>query len=316
MTKAGGFGPLPQLLVKWESERALHQAFHEEGLSLAACECPDLYVPVGAMMAVFERAARAVGRRDFGLCVGEKMDLSSFGLWLQYCAGAATLGQALQRMSATAHFHQSGARIRAEHDGAFVVWRYYAPALNVPKAQHADHLIPPMLRFVRIFLGPRWRPAWIKLNYPRDTDSEMIEARLPAPVRFGKKALGIAIPAARLSQRGPFHRSRPITLLDVEASEGLPKFAEPLRSIIAIAVLRLMDGKTDIEGTASMAKMGVRTLQRCLNQEGLSYRDLLGLVRSERAKALLRETDLPVTEVAMTLGCSPASYRHHARCQA
>ena len=77
-----------------------------------------------------------------------------------------------------------------------------------------------------------------------------------------------------------------------------------------------MDGKTDIEGTAAMAKMGVRTLQRCLNQEGLSYRDLLGLVRSERAKALLRETDLPVTEVAMTLGCSPASYRHHARCQA
>lgn len=277
MTRASGFGPLPQLVVAWEGERALTRAFETQGLSLAAAEQPGLYVPVAAMMGVFERAARDVGRRDFGLAVGERMDLSSHGLWLQYSTAAASLGQAFRRADATAHFHQSGARLVAEREGDFVIWRYHPPVVTVQNVQHADHLIHPMLRFVQIFLGKDWAPAWFELNYPRDSDSELIEARLPAPVRFGQKTIGLAIPAGCLSHKGPFRVSRPITLLDVEASEGLPNAKEPLRSIIAIAILRLMDGKTDIEGTAGLAGMGVRTLQRVLNTEGLSHRESSGL---------------------------------------
>jgi len=77
-----------------------------------------------------------------------------------------------------------------------------------------------------------------------------------------------------------------------------------------------------------MAGVGVQKLQRCLRQEGLTYRDLLALVRSVRAKALLRETELSITEVAFVLGysdhanftrafnrwagCSPADFRRRA----
>lgn len=332
MTRASGFGPLPQLLVEWESERALHKAFQGHGLSVAVAEQPNVYVPVAAMMGVFERSARASGRRDFGLSVGEQMSVPSFGLWLQYSASAPSLGQGLKRTIATARFHQSVGTLALEREGGFAVWRYHPPRLNAAHIQHSDHLLHPMLRFVRSFLGPDWSPAWIELNYPRDEQAELIEARLPAPVRFGQSTIGVAIPTAYLSHRGPLQRARPITLLDVEAREGLPQFDEPLRSIVSIAMLRLMDGKTDIEGTAAMAGMGTRTLQRFLNTEGLSYRSLLGLVRSQRATALLRETDIPVTQVALALGysehanfsrafnrwigCSPVSYRANARQEA
>jgi AraC-like DNA-binding protein len=112
------------------------------------------------------------------------------------------------------------------------------------------------------------------------------------------------MPTSCLARSGPGQGRSPLTLLDVEASEGLPDVAEPLRSFFAIAILRLLEGQTDIDGMAALAGIGVQQLQRCLRREGLSYRDLLALIRSARAKALLRETDLSITEVAFALGYS------------
>ncbi len=330
MTRASGFGPLPQLLVEWESEHALNKAFQTQALSLAVTEQPNTFVLIAAMRGVFEHAARAAGRRDFGLSVGEAMSVASFGLWLQYSASARNLGEGLYRTVATVRFQQSAGGLAVEREDGFTVWRYHPPPLDEAHTQHSDHLLYPMLRFVRSFLGHGWNPAWIELNYPRDSEAASIEARLPAPVRFAQKSVGLAMRPAVLSNPGPLRPARPITLLDVEANEGLPHFDEPLRSIVSIAMLRLMDGKTDIKGTAAMTGMSVRTLQRVLNTEGLSYRGLLGLVRTQRATALLRETDLTVTQVALTLGysehanftrafnrwlgCSPVHYRARA-CQ-
>lgn len=45
-----------------------------------------------------------------------------------------------------------------------------------------------------------------------------------------------------------------------------------------------------------------RTLQRCLAAAGTSYRELVAAARHDVAKALLRDTDAPVGEIAARLG--------------
>lgn len=45
-----------------------------------------------------------------------------------------------------------------------------------------------------------------------------------------------------------------------------------------------------------------RTLQRRLAEAGTTYRELVAAARHEVAKALLRETDAPVAEIAARLG--------------
>lgn len=186
-----------------------------------------------------------------------------------------------------------------------------------------------MLNLIRLYLGTGWTPSWIELDYPRDTDAAIVEPLMPAPIRFGQPAVGIAIPIALVSKRCLQPAEKQITALDVEIEDVLPVTHEPLRSIFAISVLRLMDGRTDIGGTAAMAGISVRTLQRYLNREGLSYRDLVERVRLTRARALLEHTDLTITEVALmlgysehanftrafsrTAGLSPAQFRQHMR---
>lgn len=317
------------LLVDWEGERAFQKTFHAEGLPLVTADRDDLFVPMAALVRVFERAAKATARRDFGLRVGERLQPQSYGLWMQYCAQAPTLGEALRRIGDVLHFHQSGSRSRLVAEGAFVIWRYERSQPNKTHTQHSDHAVPAMLSLIRLYVGAEWAPSWIELDYPRDADAGIVEPLMPGPVRFGQPAVGIAVPIALISKQRPQRIGKRITPLDLEIQDVLPVTDEPLRSIFAISVLRLMDGRTDIDGTAAMAGISVRTLQRHLNREGLSYRSLLERVRLTRARALLEHTDLTITEVALTLGysehanftrafsraagLSPVQFRHHMR---
>jgi AraC-like DNA-binding protein len=118
-----------------------------------------------------------------------------------------------------------------------------------------------------------------------------------------------------------------MTLVELEAGELAAGRPEPVRSILSIVSLRLLDGQADIEGAARVAGLGVRGLQRMLRQQGVSYRQVLDVARAARAKALLRETDHSVTEIALDLGytdhanftrafsrwegCPPNDFRRH-----
>ena len=308
MTKATGFGALPELLEKRASQRALIRVFRDKNVPLEIFENRETRLPVGAMMQIFDTAARAAGERTFGLDVGLSMSHLDFGLWIEYCVMADTLGEALCRAAKTLHFQQSGGKLRLAREGRYLVWRYFPPDCGVSNMQHSDHLIGPTLRFLSVFLGPDARPAWLELAYPRDALAHLVEDRFDCPVRFGQPAIGVAFDISLLDSPGPGlsggSRFRHVTMREVEASEAKSQFAEPVQSIASILSLRLLAGKSDIEGTAQTAGLGVQTLQRMLRREGTSYRALLETTRCLRAKALLRETRLSITEIGLSLGYS------------
>jgi AraC-like DNA-binding protein len=186
-----------------------------------------------------------------------------------------------------------------------------------------------MMKSVRAFLGARWRPEWIELNYPRDVAAHLLERELNVPAYFGRPGIGVAIRSDMLdSPNLAFrHVAAPssLTLLDVGSSEAATQFNEPVQSLFSIVVLRLLDGRSDMEGTALMAGIGVQTLQRRLRREGLTYRNLLDAARLRKARALLMESQQNITEIAFGLGysdhanftraftrwmsCSPSEYR-------
>lgn len=311
MTTATGLGPLPELLVERCGERAVQRVFHSERLPLVLVEERRHPVPFAAMLGAFERAARVAGDRTFGFDVGIGMSVGCYGVWLDYAAGAPTLGRALARAVSAIRFHQTVGRLSLDPSGGSVVWRYWPPPIPRDHTQHSDHIVAPMIRFVSGYAGPGWRPRAVEVNYPRDPQAHALERRVGVPVRFGAPAVGIEIPMVDLQaprRRSPGRAAAErLTLEEVAASSALAGESEPMRSMYAIATLRLTEGQADIEGAAAMAGIGVQALQRRLREAGLSYRDLIGAARQARAKALLRETDLSVTEIAFELG-----YNEHA----
>ena len=190
--------------------------------------------------------------------------------------------------------------------GHYAIWRYYPAWVFDNPVQHCDHIIMPQIGFVRAFLGPSWLPDWAEVCYPRDEQSGQLEEILGVPVVYGVPHAGVAFDASLL-RTGPERQTRALTLIDVEASEA-PRATENFTWAMAtMIVMRLLEGRTNIEGSASMAGPGVQTIQRELRRDGLTYRTLPNRARTARAEALLAETDQSIIQIAVSLG-----YADHA----
>lgn len=311
LVRASGFGPLPTVFEQRAGERELWKAFAQEGLPLAVIDAPQTPLPLSAMIGVFERCAHLLGDRTFGLDVGFEMAKAwGYGLWGMYGAAAPTLGEAIERYCRTLRAHAVSGRLELLRGDDHALWRCMGPSFSLASIHHADHMIGPMILIAREYLGPRWAPKWIEVSYFRDPDARLLEDRLQVPIHYGRRATGIALATDDLLARRPrdtANGSEIITLREVFADLVLSRAPEPARSISAIVALRLLDGQSDIDGTARLAGTSVRSLQRQLGEKGYTYRDVVRAARSARALSLLRETDRPIVEIAMLLG-----YEDHA----
>ena len=159
MTTATGMGPLPELLERMAGAKAVERAFRRENLPLALIEDPEHRIPMASLVGLFEHAGWEVGDRLFGLRVGLNMAPGAYGLWTEYGASASNLRDALNRLTRTIAVHQIGGKMDLVVVGGTAAWTYYPPE-NVanPGRHHSDHVLPVMIGFVRVFLGPDWMP--------------------------------------------------------------------------------------------------------------------------------------------------------------
>ncbi|WP_205648781.1 helix-turn-helix transcriptional regulator [Acuticoccus kandeliae] len=308
------------------------RTFDAVGLPYAVIDAPHMPMPLRAMIDLLDRTAHHLGDRAFGLELGEAMGANAFGLWRRYGASAPVLENAIRRLCATVSVHQTGARLELLPLGPHYVWRYTARRFDLDVQTHADHIIPPMMLLCRLYLGLDWKPEVVELNYQRDALATVVEERLQTPVRFERPGVGIVLKKEDLAQHQrimPPAPSGPVTLREVVADAILADAPEPARSIGAVVALRLLDGRADIEGLAQMVDLGVQGLQRRLRQKGYSYREIVNMARRKRAEALLRETEMPVLDIALSLGyedhanfsrafrrwvgCAPSVYRTETR---
>ncbi|MFG1287960.1 helix-turn-helix domain-containing protein [Xanthobacter versatilis] len=328
LVRAKGFGALPEQIERQAGEQALIDMFAREHLPMALRDAPQTPIPLHSMMGLFARGAAALDHRTFGLDVGEEMTHRGYGLWIEHAAAAPTLGEGLRRAIATSWAHQSGARLELVRDGGHRILRFATPTFDVSKVQHCDHLLPPMLTFVRLYLGARWRPDWAEVEYARDPEAKQVEDRLQVDLRCERPGSGLALKASELSRRRINRitgRTRIVTLRDVLADVILSDAPEPARALSAIVALRLLDGQSDIDGAAHLAGLGVQGLQRRLREKGFTYREIVEEARRARAIRLLVETQMSILAISLSLGydthgsftrafirwmgCSPSEYR-------
>ncbi|MCF3934100.1 AraC family transcriptional regulator [Acuticoccus sp. M5D2P5] len=312
LTRVSGFGPLPAIFQDREGEAALHKIFAAEGVPIKILSTPDMPMPVSAMQRIFDRCARHSSDRLFGLTVGERMKHKGYGAYALYALNAPTLGEALGRLAGTSWVQHTGPAMEFTPVGRHMVLRYTPPKPDAVSAIHAEHTLPPMIDFIRAYLGRSWLPAWIETFDDRDGVAALLEDKLQVPAH-GKRDIrgaGVAVPIAALSARLDPGVPRPkhvVSLRELVADTVMKNAGEPARTLSALVAMRLLDGKSDIEGAATLAGLSTQGLQRRLRQKGYTYREVLEEARQARAAQLLRETDMSIIEIALDLG-----YQDHA----
>lgn len=145
---------------------------------------------------------------------------------------------------------------------------------------------------VQAFAGLDWRPPLIGLTAPPPAPAGLRSWIRDGRVVYGLPCGVIALPVELLRGGGTARAVAPPSTSDRPTLDLLE----------AVLPSMLAGGMSSIEAAAEAVGMAGRSLQRRLAEHGTSFRRILERVRLEEGGRLLRESEIPVKEIAHRLG--------------
>ena len=286
------------------------RAVREFGIDPAIARDPEGRVPLRSVLLLHEALARDTCDEAFNVKVGERFQFGNLGTLDYVIANAPTLRSAIADYIRFLHLISDGVESQFEElPGVSFITAHIPPAFGV-RTQYMDLLTA--ARVVRIRHIVRDPDLPIHVDMERRAPKAIAEFyRILGPhVRFGQPENRIGVPTSALSR--PLAAADP-QLYDVlvlaaqsalaharQASDGM----QGLRSHIGMA---LSHGEVRFETVAEALGMSERQLERELERSRTTFRDLMRETRKSMANYYVRETELPLTEIAFLLGFSELS---------
>ena len=279
-------------------------------------EDPDSRMPFSQLVALYEKAAELTGDANFGLHIGESVDLSAFHV-VGYCAlNSSTLGAAFARVARYHSIWTDGALFTLETDRetSAVVYSYVETSLPETR-QDTEMTLATVTTLCRRIATPDFRPTTVEFQHAAPVDVSEHQRLFDCPVKFNAPANRLSFPSSFLSLPIARADASLCALLDRHAEELLVKYPprdsliEQVRNLIAE---EFRGGEASLERVADRLGLTPRTLQRKLQELGTSYNDVLDQLRRQLAIRYLREPRMAICEVAYLLGFSESSSFHRA----
>ena len=260
---------------------------------------------------LFNEAARQTGNDNFGLHFGQQFQPKQLGAIGYAAVASPTLSAALRNMEAyfPAHQSQSSFGMIQDSDILWLSYRIYDPRI-ADRRQDAELSLGMFCNLFRHALGADWSPLEVRFEHERPDDASEHERKFAAPVRFGRRTNALAFRRrdldARMPDQDPYLFSMVEHFLRSRCElHGNPEdFATVVRNQIK---LNLGDSTPGVADIAKMLGMTDSIFQRQLKAHGLTFHDLLRAARQELALHYMRDPNMPLTEVAFSLGYSELS---------
>lgn len=260
----------------------------------------------------FAQAAAALHDDALGLHVGEQIRPGHYGVLGYVAMACATLGEALQcqqRYQALV-LSITAEPPRIEHEVLTLRWRSEGDASY---RQLAEFNLAAMLSFIRWLSGRTLQPLRLDFTYPQPAQIGEHQRVFGCPLRFSQATYGIVLPSAWLSlpliQPDPAMRA----LMDRRAAQQLATLREQQDDALSAArrlIAQNLGSHTqplELAGLAARLGLSSRSLQRKLQDAGVSFSQLLDGVRAELAQHYLEDDSLSLTDIAFLLGYSEQS---------
>jgi len=229
--------------------------------------------------------------------------------------GAASLHQVLERFVAVAPLEttyaswsmrplKGGIRLEFEHPRLDFVD-------NVALMEMSQLMGAVVL--VRLAAGDDWRPPEVGFIATHRFCDEAQEFLRDTRIRFGQRRTSVTVPADVLDMPLRPRAGRPSGRTHLSVAADAPDLHEaevlaPIPALRHVLGTYLGEQRPSIELAAEITGTSVRTLQRRLRRDGISFSDLVDQCRYERARTLLADRDVKIIDVALAVGYEDPSH--------
>ncbi len=303
LQRVGPLCEIPELLRECGIRPA--PVLKSAGLEADALSDPDHRVPFAQVTLVLARCAAATGIPEFGLRVAARWRVHHIGVIGHLLECCATLGQALDVFTAVQWMNAAGgtALVRRKAGVSSLGYAIYEPQATRGVHEAYDFTSGIALQLVRqLIRQPMWYPTRVKISRVRPENTEPYARYFGAPVRFNADASLLEYPerldATPLPGRDDVRRRQLLDMIAGTREELIPR----LHRMVRVALLFRLSAE---ELVAPMF-ISQRTLNRRLAEMGTNLREIIGQVRFEASKQLLRDTTMPVAEIAGAVGYAEA----------
>ena len=289
----------------------IDRIFGNSGIAPDMAGSPTLKLRLSDYCRLFEEASRRTQNDNFGLWFGNQFQPRDLGLWGYAAVSSPTLGSALENLVGLFRFHQesSGMRLVPARDGLIrLEYRIETPEI-LERRQDAELSLGMFLNVIRECLGPHWAPEEVYFEHPRPQLWQEHEAAFDAPIYFSQPTNALAFRRDILDRAMPARDLKLLaTMQTCLQALGLHGGEHGLFDRIRTAIrMRLPNGAPTLDQIAAELRVSAPAVQRCLAEEGLTYKDAVETMRQNLARMYLEQRQLPLTEVALLLGYSELS---------
>jgi AraC-like DNA-binding protein len=283
------------------------------GLSLRSLEDPEALVSVEAVCEVLEASTTASGVENFGLRLASVRKLENLGPISLVLRGEPSARQALDTFCRYLSLLNAALTVRIdEHEGLIVIREQFLLLRAAGTRQATEMSVGILYRMLAELLGPTWKPVRVCFGHRPPRNGRRHSAFFGTQVTFNAEFSGLICKADDL-QRG-LHGASPELArfarhyLDRALSRQPQNVGITVRQLI---VALLPSGRCTSQRVAQHLRVDRRTVHRQLASEGETFSRLLQSVRAELALRQVRESELPLSEVAALLGfASPSAFSY------
>lgn len=172
-----------------------------------------------------------------------------------------------------------------------------------------------MLRDMQATMGLNLRPERLDMPYPKPPEALAYEEHFGCPVRWGEQEVRFWLRNEYLQIKLPTADPNAHAMYRTMCDQQL-KQQEASSDSLADRVLNhlgMFNGHfPSAEDVAKSFDMSERSLRRQLSEDGRSFRDLLADARYAKARYLLKNTKLPVEDIAAQIGYAESAAFIHA----
>ncbi len=290
---------------------AAEQLFAKCGLELADVHDPEKQISLNAVTRLFESASAVTGDPCLGLSVAEAFPAGGTGVFGYLVTNSRSVDEALNTIAKFAGLLRQPFHVHYDKDNeGALLWWCWPDSVREPKKQYTSFCMALLVGRLRQLAKSDWEPVFVEMPHDPLTCKQKAEHVFGHNVHYHCERAAVRVDLATLRKELPNAdvRLKPILQkIGERMIADMPSNVGTTAAASAAIRAQLPERRASLDLVADKLGLSSRALQSRLAQEGTTFEVLLNDARKWRAEELLRDTDLPLTEIAVMLGFSELS---------